>query len=195
MPHSTLHSSRTDWHRQSIASDSSVSFITITSHMVTNNKKAFKVTGAAPCQDRPPSSPKSIAITSAFSGAAQCPRRGRAALAGRAGHRKGEGAEGPAAPLGPAALRHSRPAAPTRPLRLRRHCSGGPPPRPFACRPPAIGHRRELPSSSLARYGMMGGAFPTRRAARPPPFPWRRERRRFRGRSGKPGTPGRAAGA
>lgn len=140
MPHSTLLSS--------IASDMSVSFIkAVRSHMVTYNKTASKAAGTAPCQNHLlQSSP--ITIPSAFSGAAQCPRRGRA--------REGGGcARTRSSPHDPAELRHPRPADPPGPAAIIPERPGPAPCVPAASHWPAPGAPQEL----IGQTGAMGGAL------------------------------------
>lgn len=162
MPHSTLLSS--------IASDMSVSFIkAVRSHMVTYNKTASKAAGTAPCQNHLlQSSP--ITIPSAFSGAARCPRRGRA--------REGRGLrKDPQLPPRPSRAPPSPSGGSARP---RRHCPGAPRPRPLRAGRQPLGSARGSPGAHWPDGGDGRGASSPRRAARPLPFPWRRERRWFR---------------
>lgn len=122
MPQSTLQ--RPTGTGQSIASDR---FNILYHHRqiahnkyVTYNKKAFKVPRAAPCQNHPTSSPTGIVIALGCSVPQPWPGSSGRVRQARAGRGRGRTCNSPQAPL-----RHPRPG-----LRLRRHCSGAPWPRP-----------------------------------------------------------------
>lgn len=176
--------------------------------MVTNNKETFKVAGAAPARTARPAAHKyrhsqralpRRSVPPPWPGGAGREYRGwegrvlrKDPQLPRPGPAPPFPARGPA-PLrhprarSPAALRHPRPGAQSGPAAIARSAPATPPAR----RPPAIGHRRQLPRSLLVRRRMVGGASPP---GVPLPFPWRQERRRSRG-PGKPVTPGTGAAA